>query len=129
MALIFGRFDKADEGVRDAVITLATAEKDEETGAIDKTKLKGPARVLFDYGLSKQSDATMWDLAHCVGVLAREAKKLGYVGPHCQTHNVKQRWQSLMRKKGGQPTDEENLMTLAEMSVLLDAEQRQVDAR
>lgn len=144
MALIFGRFDRADEKVREAVLELASLvkpkrPKEGEKGEADYEKdqmlnFHRSAHRLFVYALEREPDVTISDLGKCILTLGQEAKDLGHLGPHSKPYLAHWRFNVFWhprRKNGGKPVDEEASMTLAEASALMhaNAKSRQGDAR
>jgi hypothetical protein len=116
MALIFGRFDKAPEAVREAMIELSVK------GVGDLSDYIPPARTVFQQALDLAPDATASDLSHVVSVLVREGQHLGFIGPHCRPETARARFEAFIYqrwKPGYRPSDGERYITLAEMSVLM----------
>jgi hypothetical protein len=116
MALIFGRFDKAPEAVREAIVKLAVQ------GTVEPLEYIPPARVIFESAAEMAPDATTSDLAFVVSVLVREGQYLGFVGPHCKPERARARFEAFIYKRwepGYRPSDDERYITLAEMSVLM----------
>lgn len=116
MALIFGRFDKAPQAVREAIIELSVK------GVGDLSDYLPFARIVFEQALDLAPDVTTSDLCHVVSVLAREGQHLGFIGPHCRPEAARARFEGFMYlrwKPGYRPTDDERYMTLSELSVLL----------
>jgi len=123
MALIFGRFDKADESVREALLELARAVKVKEGegyGTADKLNFHEAAYSLFQYALEREPDVTITDLCNAIVSLGREAKQTGHLGPYYQPYVGQVRFKFFYhpgRKNGGTPPDGEPSMTLAEMAI------------
>ena len=116
MALIFGRFDKAPDQVREAIVELAVQ------GTVEPLEYIPPARVIFEAAVVLAPDATASDLAFVVSVLVREGQHLGFVGPHCKPERARARFEFFIYnrwKPGYQPSDGERYLTLAELSVLM----------
>lgn len=122
MAVIFGRFDKAHERVREALLELASVvelKKDEGYGKDDKMKFHRAAYFLFEYALEREPDVTIMDLGKAIVSLGHEAKKTGHLGPYYQPYVGQVRFKTYYhpgRKKSGTPPDEEPSKTLAEMA-------------
>jgi hypothetical protein len=116
MALIFGRFDKASEQVREAIVKLAVQ------GTVEPLEYIPPARIVFEAAVELAPDATTSDLAFVVSVLVREGQYLGFVGPHCKPERARARFEAFIYKRwspGYRPSDDERYITLAELSVLM----------
>lgn len=124
MALIFGRFDKADEKVREAIIALSQPnDKDKELGDPCRPYI-GPARIIFDCALEHQPNVKMKDLESVVAELAREAKSLGHFGRHFKEYLLRVRYQAGIYNRfndNGSPFDEDQTKTLEEWAVLMQA--------
>lgn len=116
MALIFGRFDKAPQAVREAIIELSVK------GVGELSDYLPSAQVVFEQALDLAPDATASDLSHVVNVLVREGQHLGFIGPHCRPEAARGRFEGFMYRRwkpGYRPTDDERYMTLSEVSVLV----------
>lgn len=116
MALIFGRFDKASDEVREAIIQLSV----EKNGQL--ADYAQPARIIFELASDLAPDATASDLTHIVTVLVQEGQHFGFIGPHIMAISARIRfeWFIYQRGKSGyKPSDGERYMTLSEIRVLM----------
>jgi hypothetical protein len=124
VALIFRRFDKADETVRDALKELAKVRKKNQEFSKDQIlKFSQSARVLFNYALQREPEVTIYDVGRCILALAHEAQSLDLLGPRCSPAAAEWRFKSLIHPRraggeGGDPSPEEKYMTLDEMAAL-----------
>ncbi|UOA34415.1 hypothetical protein DSM110093_04251 (plasmid) [Sulfitobacter sp. DSM 110093] len=124
MALIFRRFDKADESVRDALIALARVRKNNEEFSKDQVlKFSRSARVLFNYALQREPEVTIKDLGRCIHDLGLEAQHDGILGKYGTPGAAEWRFKSLIHPRraggeGGDPSPDEKYMTLDEMAAV-----------
>lgn len=123
MALIFRRFDKADETVRDAAIALArVVKRGQRLSKHEMFQLSRSARVLFEYALEREPEVTLKDLGRCIYDLCLEAQHNGILGEGTP-RTADWRFRSLIHPlrsggEGGEPPPDEKYMTLDEMAAV-----------
>ena len=111
MALVFGRFDKAPEEVREALMDLVMG-KSEIT-------MKEAAMTIFDAAVDIAPDITSQDLSGVVRNLLYEGRALGFIGKDIDVPHLSIYFRFLIKPRSGfnGPLDsEERYLTLAEIS-------------